>query len=336
MITSLLGVTWGTPRNIIVIIPLLALFCAVLFYRIYRSKKAVGQLSSHRWIGHFLRNFSITRLYFKAFFLIMGTLFLLIVLLHPQWHKKEEIVTQHGRDLFIALDVSRSMLVRDCLPNRLECAKAKIRSLVKGLSSERVGLLIFSGTAFVQCPLTADYGAFFMFLDQVDVETIASGTTALDRVIGKVLSAYHEMESRKTKLLVIFTDGEDFSSNLHAVKKQAQDAQLHIFTIGVGTTQGAPIPMTDDRGKQVGHIKDNKGGVVISRLNESILYNVAQDSGGMYVQLTHDDADVNAMIKQVNSFEKEELGDKKFGTLQEQYPYFLLVSFICFILEWLL
>jgi len=336
MMLSIVRITWGKLHNLTVIIPLLIVCCAIIFYRIYRSKKAVQQLSAHRWTQQFLRNFSPAKLYLKAVLLILGIAFLLLTLLHPKWSKKEETVMQRGRDLFIALDVSRSMLARDCLPNRLECAKAKIRALVKGLSSERVGLLIFSGTAFIQCPLTADYGAFFMFLDQVDVETIASGTTALDQVIGKVLSAYSAMESRKTKLLVIFTDGEDFSSNLQQVKQQAREQQLHIFAIGVGTTQGAPIPLLDNRGKPLGHIKDNKGAVVISHLNEEILYNVTRDSGGTYVHLTENDADITSMINHVNSFEKEELEDKKFATLEEQYPYFLLISFICFVLEWLL
>lgn len=336
MIFSMVRITWGQLHNLTVVIPLLMVCGAIIFYRIYRSKKAVEQLSSSRWTQQFLRNFSPAKLYMKALLLMIGITFLLITLLHPQWSKKEETVMQRGRDLFIALDVSRSMLVRDCPPNRLECAKAKIKSLVKGLSSERVGLIIFSGTAFIQCPLTADYGAFFMFLDQVDVETIASGTTALDKVIVKALGAYSEMESRKTKLLVIFTDGEDFSTHLQQVKQHAHDQQLHIFAIGVGTTQGAPIPFMDDHGKQVGHIKDNKGSVVISHLNEEVLYNVARDSGGTYVHLTENDADIKSMIGHVQSFEKEELGDKKFATLEEQYPYFLLVSFICFILEWLL
>lgn len=336
MIISMMRVTWGQLHNLMVVIPLLLVCCAIIGYRLYRSKRAVSQLSASRWTNHFLLNFSPAKLYLKAVLLVIGIAFLLITLLHPQWSKKEETVMQRGRDLFIALDVSRSMLARDCAPNRLECAKAKIKSLVKGLSSERVGLLIFSGTAFIQCPLTADYGAFFMFLDQVDVETIASGTTALDQVIAKVLGAYSAMESRKTKLLAIFTDGEDFSTHLKQVKQQAHDQRLHIFTIGVGTSQGAPIPLINDHGKQVGHIKDNKGAVVISHLNEEILYNVARDSGGTYVHLTENDADVKAMIAHVNSFEKEELEDKKFAMLEEQYPYFLLVSFICFILEWLL
>jgi len=336
MSINVFGITWGQPGNLVLIIPLLVIATAIIVYRIIRSKRAVKTLSSGAWGKKFLLHFSSGRLYIKAFLSIIGTGFLLITLLHPQWNKKEQIVAQKGRDLFIALDVSRSMLAADCAPNRLECAKAKIKKLVQSLSCERVGLLLFSGTAFIQCPLTSDYGAFFTFLDAVDVETIASGTTALDQVIKKVLEAYGSMEARKTKLLAIFTDGEDFSSNLQQIKQQAQDQKLHIFTVGVGTTQGAPIPQLNEHGKQIGHIKDKKGSVVISHLNEGILYNVSESSGGTYVPISSDDSDVKKIVRQVSSFEKEQLEDKKFATIDEQYPYFLFVSFICFILEWFL
>lgn len=333
---NIFGITWSSVNNLVIVLPLLVVAIVVAGYRVVRSKKVVKKLSNGPWAKLFLLNFSLPRLYIKLFLFAAGIFFLLITLLHPQWNKKEETVMQQGRDLFIAIDVSRSMLATDCAPNRLECAKAKIKTLVKKLSCERVSLLLFSGTAFIQCPLTADYGAFFMFLDQVDVETIASGTTALDQVIKKVLEVYKTMEARKTKLLVVFTDGEDFSSNLQQFKQAATDQHLHIFTVGVGTQQGAPIPVLDEHGKQIGHIKDKKGSVVISRLNEGILYNVAQDSGGTYVAMTANDADVKTIASHVTAFEKEELGDKKFATLEEQYPYFLFVSLICFVLEWLL
>ncbi|MCX5922610.1 MAG: VWA domain-containing protein [Candidatus Dependentiae bacterium] len=329
------GITWGALENIFIVGALILLTMLLLGYRVYRSKKSVAQLSSSRIARQFLVGFSLVKLYVKSFLFVLGMVFLLITLLHPQWNKKEEIVAQHGRDLFIALDVSRSMLAQDCLPNRLECAKAKIKSLVKKLSCERVGLVIFSGTAFIQCPLTTDYGAFFMFLDQVDVETIASGTTALDQVIQKVLGAYTTMQDRKTKLLMLLTDGEDFSSNLQRVRQRAQEQGLKIFAMGVGTEQGAPIPLVDNHGKQIGHIKDKKGSVVISHLNEGILYNVAQDSGGTYVRMTSDDADIKSIIAHVNSFEKDLLEDKRMSALQEQYHCFLVVSFVCFLLEWL-
>jgi len=243
---------------------------------------------------------------------------------------------QEGRDLYIALDISRSMLATDSSPNRLICAKEKIKRLIKKLSCERVGLILFSGSAFVQCPLTSDYAAFHLYLDAVDAELISSGTTALDQAIRQALTSFVSIPERKSKLLVLFTDGEDFSHNLNDIKQEATDSHLSIFTIGVGTPEGAPVPLFDHHGNIIGHQKDAKGGVVISRLNEGILRTLSQDAGGSYIRATDNDDDVTAFVSAVNAFEKEELAEQKFSRYEDQYHYFLLVSFICFALEWLL
>ena len=228
------------------------------------------------------------------------------------------------------------MLATDCEPNRLIFAKEKIKRLVKQLSCERVGLILFSGSAFVQCPLTSDYSAFFLYLDAVDAELISSGTTALDQAIQQALNSFAATPDRKSKLLVLFTDGEDFSNNLHDMKKAATEAQLSIFTIGVGTPEGAPVPIFDPYGKLVGHQKDRQGGVVISRLNEEVLRELSQGAGGSYTRATNNDEDIAVFVKTVHAFDKEQLAERKHSRYEDQYHYFLFVSFICFVLEWLL
>jgi len=328
--------SWGSADWAGFIVPLLAIALGILVYRCTRIKNVVHLLGSMRTRERLLFNFSMPKVIFKSTLFMLGLFFISLTLLHPQWNKKDETVSQQGRDLIIALDISRSMLARDCAPSRLECAKAKIKQLVKQLSCERVGLLLFSGTAFMQCPLTSDYSSFFMFLDQVDTETIASGTTAFDQAISAALNSYKEMEGRKSKLLVMFTDGEDFSSNLSKIKKRVQDEKIHVFTFGVGTTEGAPIPLFDERGNQIGHMKDKKGTVVISRLNEGILNAVAHDSAGMYIRMTSDGTDLKTLVTQIQRFEKEKIEDKTFSRVDEQYPYFLAVGFILLMIEWLL
>ena len=251
------GITWITPENKIFFL-LFGLAFIVIVYRWYRSYHVIKLLGKTVGGHRFLKNTSIQRITIKSILLAVGLLLLFVVLLHPAWNKKEETVIQEGRDLFIALDISRSMLAQDVTPNRLAFAKAKIRSLVNSLDSERIGLILFSGSSFVQCPLTADRSAFFMFLDQIDVDTIASGTTALDQAIAQAIQAFKQSGTQKNKLLVILSDGEDFSSNLSALKNDAQEQGLTIFTIGIGTAQGAPIPTFDHFGKQSGHLRDNQ------------------------------------------------------------------------------
>lgn len=330
------GITWGATENLLYA-PLFIFVVLLVWYRVYRLHSAAKLLVTPVRLHDLLPYYSVLRNCIKSCLMTGGVCFLLFALMRPCWNMKDEVVEQEGRDLFIALDISRSMLARDCDPYRLAFAKEKIKKLVHMLSCERVGLILFSGSTFVQCPLTSDHAAFFMFLDQIDVETISSGTTAIDQAIKQALRSFSEMPDRKNKLLVLFTDGEDFSSNLAGIKRDATAAGLHIFTLGVGTPEGAPIPLFDDHGKQTGHQVDKKGNVVISRLNEGILHALASDSGGTYIRLIRESGtDLQVLVNKVYAYEKEKIEEKKISTLEEQYPYFLIVSFLCFLFEWLL
>ena len=332
---DIFGIMWGAQGNLFVI-AIIALLFLLLLYRLMRMHRVHKVLAPTKQAQKFLRYCSMPKMIFKAILLCVASLFLFVALLRPMWNKKEETVEQEGRDLFIALDISRSMLAADCAPNRLTCAKNKIKKLLPMLSCERVGLILFSGSSIIQCPLTTDYGAFLMFLDAIDADTVSAGTTALDQAIATAMQAFGHMKDKKNKLLVIFTDGEDFSSNLANVKREAIQKGLHIFTVGVGTPEGAPIPLYDPFGHQIGHQLDDKGNVVITRLNEGILRSVAADSGSIYLTLTADDTDIRSLVRAVSSFEKEKIEDKKIAMLEDQYHYFLLVSLICLLLEWIL
>ena len=329
----MMNIHWASLNNCWIFLLVLIALCLLLIR--YRKKRIAQQLLVGQH-GNFLRNHSMIKQLLKAAFFSIGFLFLCIALLRPQWNKSEETIMQEGRDLYIALDISRSMLATDCQPNRLICAKEKIKRLIKKLSCERVGLILFSGCAFVQCPLTTDYAAFYLYLDAVDAELISSGTTALDQAIRQALSSFEATPGRKNKLLVLFTDGEDFSHNLSGVKQDAADAHLSVFTIGVGTPEGAPVPLFDQRGASIGHQKDAKGNVVISRLNEEILTHLSHDAGGRYIRLTENDEDIMTFVTAVNAFEKEQLGERTHCRYEDQYHYFLIISFICFLVEWLL
>ncbi len=324
------AIHWAELENIRYF-PCVVVAIGLLIYRLLYWRSSVGKLAYPM-----MRRASFARQLIKTMLMALALIFLSIALLRPQWGKKETIIHQEGRDLFIALDISRSMLAADCKPNRLACAKRKIKELLSLLSCERVGLIIFSGSSFVQCPLTADYNAFCMFLDAIDVETISSGTTALDQALLTAVQAFKAAGSRKNKLLVLFTDGEDFSSNLNSVKEEVAQEGLTLFTIGVGTTQGAPIPLIDEQGKPNGHQLDNKGAIVISRLNEGILSNLASDRGGLYSTMTADDTDLKSLVRYVQRFEKEHLEDRKIDRYQEQYIYCVVACFVCLVLEWVL
>ena len=335
MSRELFGITWAHARYWPVILLFFVLSCMLLFLRHRSTRYMVRNLVGFAWQS-LLANFSPQKLIMKMILLFGGILFFSLALLRPQLEEREQTVKQEGRDLLVALDISRSMLANDIKPNRLGCAKNKIKKLVDALKSERVGLIVFSGSSFLLCPLTSDRNAFSLFLDQVDLQTIASGTTAIDTALAKAVEVYERAPGKKTKLLVVLTDGEDFSSNLSALKAKAEKERVRIFTLGVATPGGAPIPFFDHQGRQVGHIKDENNKVVISKLNEGILRSLAHDVGGVYLPVSQDDEDVKQVEVWVSRFEKEIFDDLKLSLHEDQYPWFLLGSFLCFLLEWIL
>jgi Ca-activated chloride channel homolog len=309
-----------------------AIMIALFWYRGIKTNRIIQLIAPFNQKLKLLLHFSYVKMISKILFLSIGCLSLCIALLRPQWGMKEEQIKQQGRDVFIALDISRSMLAE----NRLDVAKKKIRTLVERLLPERVGLVLFSGSAFIQCPLTTDLSAFFLFLDTVDVETISSGTTAMEKAITVVLDVYRTMPTKKNKLLVLFTDGEDFSSHLPEVQTQAHEEGLSIFACGIGSVHGAPIPLFNEKGKIVGHQKDKQGNIVISKLHEAELKNLVHIVGGTYVRMSENDTDMKTIAQEVSLFEKEQFDRIEHAIHIDRYGIFIALSFFCFLLEWVL
>lgn len=288
-----------------------------------------------------LQNFSTIKNWLKLSLWVVALLGLGIAALAPQLVGPGQIVAQRGRSVIIALDVSRSMLVSDLTPNRLTLAKQKIKRLIALLDAERVGLILFSKTAFVQCPLTRDRAALYMFLDDVDAASLSAGGTALAAAVQQALAMLPDQSAsasrpNSTTSLVIFTDGEDFSPDLAAAKQAAQAQHLALFTVGVASVAGGPVPVLDQQGRQTGHQLDQQGQVVISRLNEQVLRFLAQGGTGLYTRVSAaDDQDLRQIKAEIEKSERQTFGEKQEGRI-ELYPYLAVLSLVCLLLEWLL
>lgn len=330
-----LGIHWaGIDR--IIFLPIFILFIVLTAKNYLRIKKATRILVHPLQQKLIFKNFSLTRAWIRAILLISSMLFVFLALLQPQWGKKEQTIAQEGRDLLIVLDISRSMKAKDIKPTRLDFAKLKIRNLLSKLDCERVGLIIFSGSAIVQCPLTVDHQAFLMFLEHVDSEIVSSGTTALDAALAKTLEVFSASQDRKNKLVLLLTDGEDFSSSLSAMQQKAIQENLHLFAFGIGSPEGAPIPKFDFAGQQVGHETDASGNAVLSVLNEKMLKELCTALNGLYIRATYDDSDLNKLVGRIKRFEKEKFSDKKLSLYEDQYPWLLALAWICLAVEWIL
>lgn len=321
-------------KNIFFVLPIF-LISGILLFRYFSWVKKSLSLLTGKFL--FFSNFSLRKKILKIVLLLFSLSFLSIALLRPAWTKEEQSISQETRDLIIAIDVSKSMLAQDLKPNRLEFAKNKIKEIINRLNSERIGLIVFSGEAFCQCPLTSDLHAILNFLDSIDTETISSGSTSISSAILKSIELFSNIDKdRKNKLLVIFTDGEDFSDNLSLAGDKAKAFDLKIFNFAVGTTSGAPIPIIED-----GKIKDyqrdkNTNQIVISKLAQETLINLSKATGAEYIKSTQNSEDIDKLIKKINSFEKEKVEEKKISSHKERYQYFALISFILLGIEWLI
>lgn len=252
---------------------------------------------------------------------IIGLAFMIIALARPQYGSELVKVKTTGSQVMIALDVSLSMLAGDFYPNRLEKAKREIISLLENIPGENIGLIIFTGQAFVQCPLTVDQGAFRMFLDVVNVGIISDTGTDIEKAIEKAAESFSN-QSQAEKVLVIFTDGEEQEGNAVAAAKKYKD-QFRIFTVGVGTPNGEPIPMRQADGSIDGYKKDDGGQLVISKLNQQLLSEIASETNGEAYLATPGEEEIKSLVNDIKRLKKGETEGSFRRIYKEEYQYFL-------------
>jgi Ca-activated chloride channel family protein len=270
----------------------------------------------------------------KAALLLAALCLLLLALMQPRWGFHWEDITRKGIDIIVAIDVSQSMLAEDIKPTRLERAKRKVYDLCQMLEGDRIGLIAFAGTSFVQCPLTLDYGAFKIFLDYLNPDLIPVPGTAIGDAIRTAVKSFNSRE-RTAKALIIITDGEDHESKPLEAAQEAKKEGVRIFTIGVGQEGGAPIPLQDGSG---GFKKDERGDLVLSKLDETSLEKIALETGGSYVRSVTGDMDLNKIYKDDirGSIEKKELRSTRKKRWEERFQWFVFAAILLLGLEFLM
>ncbi len=267
----------------------------------------------------------------KFLMLLLGVSLLLTAFLRPRWGFHWEEIKRRGVDLIVAVDVSESMLAEDVKPNRLERAKREITDLVDMLQGDRVGLIAFAGAAFLECPLTLDYGSFRIFLDYLDTELIPVPGTAIGQAIQTATRSF-STERRASRALILITDGEDHPGEAEKAAQAAKEKGIRIFTIGIGSEHGAPIPL---RGGAGDFKKDRRGQVVMSRLRETALQKIALSTGGSYVRSVSGDMDLKKIYEEEirGKMEAGELKSTKKRRWEERFQWFLFGSILLFSIE---
>jgi Ca-activated chloride channel homolog len=309
-------------QNVLYLLLAIPLFVGLYLFGSQLIKKRLSRLGGRQIVELVETNLSSSKRRLKYMLSLIGVAFMIVALSRPQYGSELVKVKTTGSQVMIALDVSLSMLAGDFYPNRIDKAKREIISLVEKLPGENIGLIAFTGQAFVQCPLTVDQGAYRMFLDVVNVGMISDMGTNIENAIEKAAESFPP-ESQADKVLIIFTDGEEQQGDGVAAAKKYKD-NFRIFTVGVGTPKGEPIPMRNPDGSVEGYKKDESGQLVISKLNQDLLASIASTSNGVSYLATPGEEEIKSLISEIRGLKKGENEGSFRRIYKEEYQYFLI------------
>lgn len=314
-------------------LPLLIVF----FYFVGRWKKtAMARFGNLLLLEQLMPSFSRKRRLWKVALLLAAILFMILALARPQVGTALEEVKRQGVDIMVAIDVSESMYAEDVPPNRLAKARREVASLIDKLQGDRIGLIAFAGEAFVQCPLTLDYGAAKIFLDVLEPGLIPTPGTAIGKAMQLALQSFENTE-RQYKVLILITDGESHDEEVLTVAEEAERQGVVVYPVGIGSTKGVPIPVVDAQGNRTGGFKKSSNGeVVITKLDELTLEKIALQTGGKYYRASSGQAELDRIYDEISKMEKKELASLKFSHYEERFQYVLVFALLFLIIEMLI
>lgn len=316
--------------NFLLALPLLV----VLFWVYLRWKKKVAEkLGDTPVVRKLMIGISPFRVYLKFIFFMLSMVSLLLALARPQIGSRLEKVQRKGIDLVVAIDVSNSMLAQDIQPNRLERARQSVSRLLDELGNDRIGLIIFAGKAYTQLPITTDYNAAKMMLSTIKPELVPVQGTAIGQAIEMGMASFKTEEGGKA--IIIITDGENHEDDAVSKAEEAASKGIHVYTIGMGLAEGAPIP--EYRNNQMtGFKKDRSGTTVITRLDESMLEQIAQAGDGIYVRASNTQAGLRRVYDEIGKLEQNTYESHSYADYDERYQYFIALSLIFLVLSFVI
>jgi len=308
---------------LLLVIPLLV----VLYYYFARTRRKnmekYGQLSI---IGLLAPNVSNRRLLLKFILCCLAYAFLVLSLAQPQFGSKIKEVKNRGVEIVVALDVSNSMLADDFKPDRLTMAKLAISRLVDKLRDGRLGLVVFAGDAYTQLPITSDFAAAKMFFSSINPNMVPQQGTALGKAIALGTKSFSST-SKNSRVLIIISDGENHEDDPMAASNEAAKNGIKIYTVGVGQPQGAPIP-TD-----AGYLKDKDGNIVITRLDEKTLQQIAGATGGKYIRATGNNFGLTDILTDVRKMDKMDMKSYVYEDYDDQFQILLFIALFILLLD---
>lgn len=319
---------FAQPRFLLLIllVPIILIAWAVIRRR--RAKR-LAKFGDEKLVDELMPSYSKSKGWVRAVLFSLAFALFSIGLSRPQIGAKLKEHETRGAEIMICLDVSNSMLAEDYSPSRLERAKLAISRIVDRLQDDRIGLIVFAGTSFVQLPITTDYVSAKMFLNSINTESVAVQGTAIGDAILTAAKSFSE-QSEKSRAIIVITDGENHEDDPVDAARQVTELGVKVYTIGVGSVQGQPIPMDG------GLMKDKDGNIVVTRLDEGTLQQVAAAGNGAYVHAGNEEFGLNPIIEDIRRMEDEEYNSIVFEEFDEQYMYFFGAALLLFVIEMLI
>lgn len=316
---------WG-----LILVPLFI----ILFLVVGRwKKKALSALGDKHVVKHMIPEVSFIRPRIKFILFLLAFIMVIVGIADPQIGTKTEEVKRSGIDLEILLDVSNSMLAEDLSPNRLENAKRAVSQLIDNLHNDRIGIIVFAGQAYVQLPVTTDYAAAKLFLNTINTKIVPTQGTAIGAAIDLGMKSL-DFKNGMNKAMIIMTDGENHEDDAVAAAENAREKGVTIHVVGVGSQEGAPVPVIQN-GRQVGFHTDEKGQTVISKLNEDMCKEIASAGEGVYVRSTDAGNSLNVVMSKIAAMQKKTYDSKMFKDFEDRFQFFLGFAIVLLLVEFL-
>ena len=306
---------------------LLLLFVLVAFWK----RKKQKSFADYNLLQKLSPETSSFKSILKMLVVVLALSSLVIALVNPKMGTKLKTIKREGVDIVFALDVSKSMLAEDIVPNRLEKSKQIISKIIDKLGSDRVGIIIYAGNAYPLLPITTDQAAAKMFLQNADPDMVSSQGTAINEAL-KLAKTFYDDDEQTNRYLFIVSDGEDHEENVSYVAEEANKEGIKIFTIGVGTPEGGPIPLKREN-TLIGYKKDREGEVVITRLNENTLQQIANDGDGKYMFGNNTAKTVDFIDDLLINADKKEFETKQFSDFKDQFQWFIGIGIFLLVLD---
>ena len=309
----------------------LPLFVALFWLAAHRRRKRLERFGHPAILQELMPDVSTGRVTLRFILFLLAVLCLILAAARPQFGSKLREEKTRGIEMMLTVDVSNSMLAEDFEPNRLERTKYAIGKLFEGLQQDRVGLVVFAGEPKVQLPITSDYRMARAFARKIDPSLVSVQGTAIGKALEQALLAFSsDTEQSHGRVIILITDGENHEDDAIAVAERAAQQGVRIFTIGIGTPEGAPIQIGGE------FIKDENGEMVVSKLNEEMLAQIADITGGAYVRATKQSIGLDEIVKAINEMEQTELSTIRFEEFNEQYQYLLIAALVLLLVEFLI